>query len=178
MVPVLLLTGMIAYLIKRGQDIRIQLAVLIVIGMMAFIFSMFSPNSSSGSFFGYLLLSPMTLWWAIAIFLPFFIIRHFFGPVMDWTEPILCTLFISVIFLVIAIIVLILDLMVQSVMYDPLLVLQFLLPTPGPGSPEEIPSSIFQIFRFLIIVGLAVVSYLLIRLIRILRLKERRRRVD
>jgi hypothetical protein len=171
MVPVLLLAGIIAYILERVKDFRTQVAILFSLGVIAFLFSLgviFSPQGSPSS---YLLLSPLSLFWALAIVLPLVILWHYSPERTSSMEAVVCTLIVSAIFLALAVALLMIGYITQSILIDPLLFLQFVLPTPV-SVLYSYPSGLVWFLRFCIILGIATLSYLLLRSYRTLHRKR------
>jgi hypothetical protein len=157
MIPVFFMTGLSAYLIQKVKDIRRQAVILICLGVAALILTPLSFNSPA--VYGYLVFMPMVLWWTIAIVLPFFILRNISGYKPEWSDAVICTLYVSALFLAIALIAIMFDLPTQTVVYDPMVILQFLLPTGVPNPPGNIPWIEYQFIRVVVVMGLAVLSY-------------------
>jgi hypothetical protein len=157
MIPVFFMTGLSAYLIQKVKDIRRQAVILICLGVAALILTPLSFNSPA--VYGYLVFMPMVLWWTIAIVLPFFILRNISGFKPEWSDAVICTMYVSALFLAIALIAIMFDLPTQTVVYDPMVILQFLLPTGVPNPPGNIPWVAYQFIRVVVVMGLAVLSY-------------------
>ena len=157
MIPVFFMTGLSAYLIQKVKDIRRQAVILICLGIAALILTPLSFNSPV--VYGYLVFMPMVLWWTIAIVLPFLILRNISGYKPEWSDALICTLYVSALFLAIALIAIMFDLPTQTVVFDPMVILQFLLPTGVPNPPGNIPWVAYLFIRVVVVMGLAVLSY-------------------
>ena len=173
MIPVFFMTGLFAYIIQRTGTIRRQAVILIGIGVAAVI--LMPLSFTSPAMYGYLVFMPMVLWWTIAIVLPFFILCNVRGHKPEWSDALICTLYLSALFLAIALIAVLLDLPTQTVIYDPMVILQFLLPTGSPNPPGHIPWVAYQFTRFVVVLGLAVLSYGLMEGIRRISGRSRNR---
>jgi hypothetical protein len=171
MVPVLLLAVIIAYVLERVKDFRTQVAILFSLGVIAFLFSLGVIFSPQGSLSSYLLFSPLSLFWALAIVLPLVILWHYSPEKPSSMDVVICTFAVSAIILVLAIVLLIVAFITQSVLIDPLLFLQFVLPTPGLVL-YIYPPELVWFLRFCIVLGLAALSYLLLRSYRTFRQKR------
>jgi hypothetical protein len=157
MIPVFFLTGLFSHMIQKVNEIRRQAIVLIGLGVAALI--LMPLSFTSPAVYGYLVFMPMVLWWTIAIVLPFFILRTISGHKPEWSDALTCTLYLSALFLAIALIAVLLDLPTQTVIYDPMVILQFLLPTGSPNPPGNIPWAEYQFIRVIVVMGLAFLSY-------------------
>ena len=172
MVPVLLLAGIIAYILQKVKDVRTQVVILVALGIIAALFSLpvlfFPPGISSS----YLLLSPVSLLWELAIVLPLIVLWHYSSERVSSMDAVICTISVSVIFLILAIVLLILAFATRTLLLDPLLFLQFVLPTPDPVTNGVYFSLPIWVLRFSIVPGLASLSYLLMRGFRTIRRKR------
>jgi hypothetical protein len=171
MVPVLLLAGLLAYILQKVKNIRTQVAILISLGIIAVLFSMADLIFPQGVSLSYLLLSPVSLFWALAIVFPLVVLWHHSQERASPMDAVICTLAVSSIFLVLAIILLIIGLATQILFLDPLLFLEFVLPTPG-FLLYIYPPELVWLLRFGIVLGLAALSYLVLRSYRTVRRKR------
>ncbi len=157
MIPVFFLTGFFSYRIQKVNEICRQAIILIGLGVAALI--LIPLSFTSPAMYGYLVFMPMVLWWTIAIVLPFFILSNVPGHKPEWSDALIGTLYLSALFLAIALIAVLLDLPTQTIIYDPMVILQFLLPTGSPNPPGNIPWVAYQFIRVGIVMGLAFLSY-------------------
>lgn len=174
MVPVLLLSGIIAYVLKRVKDIRTQIAILFSLAIIAFLISQGLLFSAQERYSSHVFFSPLSLFWALAIVIPLVVMWRYSREKPSSMDAVVCTLYVSAIVFVLAVVLIMVAFIKQSVLIDPFLFLQFVLPTPALILYTH-PIELFWFPRFCIILGLAALSYLLMTSYRALREKKKER---
>jgi hypothetical protein len=174
MVPVLLLAGIIAFVLNMVKDIRIQIAILFSLGIIAFFFSQGILTSVQESYPSHSFFSPLSLFWALAIVIPLVIMWRYTPEKPTALDAVVCTLSVSALVFVLAVVLIMVALIKQSVLIDPFPFLQFVLPVPALFI-YVYPPEFFWFPRFCIILALAALSNLLIISYRVLREKKKER---